>query len=297
MLKTREIDFLDSNCLEIRFDNVTLIVSLNFGPRILSVTYQQSENLLYVSDETPKDPSEFYFYGGHRLWRAPEDRALTYVPDNNRVHVEISDKQVSFTSPIEVKTQLQKTLIITYGGVDQLEVQHTIKNCADTPQKYASWSITMFKTGGVAIIPLPKSTSHQNQLLPTHQLNLWGYTNLGDERFIFDSEFIGIRQQDGEPLKVGLDYGRGWLAYINAGASFIKQYEYDANAIYPDLGSSLEVFTNAYFLELETLGCLAEVQPQQSASHTERWILKASPTPIPASREALQKLLPSLAEF
>ena len=40
---------------------------------------------------------------------------------------------------------------------------------------------------------------------------------------------------------------------------------------YPDLGCSFETFTNADFLELETLGPLATLEPGASLTHTERW--------------------------
>jgi hypothetical protein len=37
------------------------------------------------------------------------------------------------------------------------------------------------------------------------------------------------------------------------------------------LGCTFEIFTNADFLELETLGPLTTLAPDQSVSHTERW--------------------------
>jgi hypothetical protein len=37
------------------------------------------------------------------------------------------------------------------------------------------------------------------------------------------------------------------------------------------LGCTFETFTNADFLELETLGPLTTLAPGQSVSHTERW--------------------------
>ena len=40
---------------------------------------------------------------------------------------------------------------------------------------------------------------------------------------------------------------------------------------YPDFGCSFETFTNADFLELETLGPLATLAPGESLTHTERW--------------------------
>jgi hypothetical protein len=46
-----------------------------------------------------------------------------------------------------------------------------------------------------------------------------------------------------------------------------------AGATYPDFGSSVEVFTNAQMLELETLGPLTQLPPGESLSYVERWFL------------------------
>ena len=40
---------------------------------------------------------------------------------------------------------------------------------------------------------------------------------------------------------------------------------------YPDCGCSFETFTNADFLELETLGPLTRLHPGETVTHTERW--------------------------
>jgi hypothetical protein len=42
---------------------------------------------------------------------------------------------------------------------------------------------------------------------------------------------------------------------------------------YPDMGCSLETFTNAEFLEMETLGPLEEMPAGAAITHTERWSL------------------------
>ena len=39
------------------------------------------------------------------------------------------------------------------------------------------------------------------------------------------------------------------------------------------MGCSLETFTNADFLEMETLGPMPQVAPAASAEHVERWSL------------------------
>jgi len=43
--------------------------------------------------------------------------------------------------------------------------------------------------------------------------------------------------------------------------------------MYPDFGASFETFTNAEFLEQETLGPMTKLAPGASVEHTERWTL------------------------
>ena len=53
---------------------------------------------------------------------------------------------------------------------------------------------------------------------------------------------------------------------------FVKRsHAAGAPEAYPDFGCSFEMFTNADFLELETLSPLVELRPGQSVTHTENW--------------------------
>ena len=53
---------------------------------------------------------------------------------------------------------------------------------------------------------------------------------------------------------------------------FVKRYEATADPdAYPDYGCTFETFTNADFLELETLGPMTTLAPGESVSHTEHW--------------------------
>ena len=42
-------------------------------------------------------------------------------------------------------------------------------------------------------------------------------------------------------------------------------------ATYPDFGSTVEIYTNNLFLELETLGPLRRIEPGEVNRHAELW--------------------------
>ena len=65
---------------------------------------------------------------------------------------------------------------------------------------------------------------------------------------------------------------------------FIKQYQYFDENEYPDLGSSIEVYTEGGYLELETLGPLAILDRGDEVTHCEYWTA-AEVDPIPLNND------------
>jgi hypothetical protein len=71
------------------------LISLDYlttaGPRIVRLMIAgEDRNLLYETPqtvwETPNGP--FRLLGGHRLWKSPEIREFTYIPDSEGLQVE-----------------------------------------------------------------------------------------------------------------------------------------------------------------------------------------------------------------
>ena len=65
----------------------------------------------------------------------------------------------------------------------------------------------------------------------------------------------------------------GWLAYAWNGSLFVKRFPFRPEGVYPDRGSSAEVFVNGEMLELESLGPLVKLEPGQALEHLETWEL------------------------
>lgn len=276
MLEIKDVDYMGwPRCLHISNGHIELVVTTVIGPRIIHFSTTGNDNLFFVDETTAGQQGGdlFHLYGGHRLWRAPEDREQTYFPDNGMVMVENSENVVRLVAPIEPTTHLQKEIILRIEDPNAVVLTHRITNYAPYPQEISAWGITMMRAGGVALIPLPALTSHSDNLLPTQQFNLWGYTNLADARWSFKPECIYLWQEPiPSPQKMGLTHGRGWLAYCLPQGTFVKQYVAEEK-VYPDFGSVVEVFTDHNTLELETLSPLADLESADSVEHHERWIL------------------------
>jgi hypothetical protein len=67
--------------------------------------------------------------------------------------------------------------------------------------------------------------------------------------------------------------GPGWAAYANGDHLFIKRFYSNPDAMFPDFGCNLEMFTNAKMLEVESLSPLTTLDPGGTLTHEEEWSL------------------------
>ena len=285
--------------------HIELIITLDVGPRIIHCGLVGGENQFaqYPAQLGATGGTEWRIYGGHRLWHAPEQRGRTYSPDNAPVEYSLLDDGIELRQATD-QAGIRKALEIRLPeGSARARLTHRLTNEGQWTAPFAAWALSVMRAGGTAIIPLPARGSHEHNLLPKSSLVLWAYTNMSDPRWTWGREYILLRQtSDGVPQKIGANLeGQAWLAYINAGVMFVKTAHYQAHAPYPDMGSSLEVFTDHAMLELETLSPLYQVAPHASIEHVEDWALfdeVASPRQdAEVSTQVLPHVLPFLASL
>jgi len=286
-------------CYRLANQAVELIVTADVGPRILRFAPLGEPNVFFeVEDDWGKKGGEtFRFYGGHRLWVAPETWERTYYPDNAAVAVSFENGVLRLLPPVETTTGIQKALQLRMAAeTGRVTVEHELLNCSQEPMHLAPWSITMLAPDGMGILPLPKAGAHAENLLPVTALNLWAYTNLADPRWTLEQGFVFLRQaQDPTgPQKIGLGMGPGWMAYAHADWVFGKRFAIEPKGAYPDLGSAGEMFTNESMLELESLGPLVSLEPNESVTHVEHWALLFGLSNTLETEPLKRDLIPSL---
>ena len=107
-------------------------------------------------------------------------------------------------------------------------------------------------------------------------LVLWPYTDPGDARLHLTADTVAVDTvATGRRLKVGVAPGRGHASYSRNGTVLEKHVDIEAGAVYADRGAAIQVFLSDGFCELETLGPLREVAPDDVATHRERWIVRS----------------------
>ncbi len=263
--------YLDNGAIE-------LVVTGDVGPRVISCGFPGGQNLFYNAAEAlgRSGESQWENRGGHRLWVAPEDRGTTLALDNGPVGVVVTEEGVVATQPVEPETRLQKQIEIRLApGAAGATLIHRVKNLNPWAVRFAPWALSVMAPGGVALAVLPPRCRHEERLLPTGSLAIWGYTDLSDARWRFLPRFLMLRQDASAttPQKLGLFNSPTRAGYERGGELFWKWTETDAGQTYPDFGCSLEMFTNADILEVETLGPLASIEPGGEAVHVEHWSL------------------------
>ena len=266
------------NCYRLSNGTVEIVVTTDIGPRILRFALIGEDNILgeFPDSKVTTELGEWKPWGGHRLWAAPEAMPRTYAPDSSRIDYKIeSQETIRLMQPADPKTGLEKEVTVTMSPEgSHVRVLHRITNRNLWAIQLAPWAITIFR-GGTTILPQEPYRSHDTALLPARPLVLWHYTDLGDPRFRIGKKFILVNADAAmhEPQKIGIANKQEWAAYLKNKTLFIKRAEYKEGASYPDYGSSTETYTAEAFMEIETLGPVEHLEPNQFAEHLESWSL------------------------
>jgi hypothetical protein len=181
---------------------------------------------------------------------------------------------VRSTQPVD-SAGIEKEIEVRMNDSGGVELIHRLTNRSKWPLDYAAWALTMMAPGGRAIATFPPRGTHPENLDPASPLVTWRFTNLSDPRWTLLEKYLVLHGDPNvsDPEKLGLFNENTRGAYLLGSDLFVKRYQADATAKYPDMGVSFETFTNGAFLELETLGPMRSVKPGETLEHIENWSL------------------------
>jgi hypothetical protein len=291
-MQVEQVDFQGwENCVRISNGQIALIVTTAVGPRIVHLGFVDGENLFATMPDEQGGTGEpaFKLRGGHRFWLAPEDMELTYEPDNDPVQFALGKEGVHLKQAVGPISGCQKEVTIMMDPEkNHVCLAHCVTNCSGAVRRLAPWALSVMAPGGVAIIPLPRKIPHTENWLHNQLWTVWPYTDFADGRWTFGKDAILFRQDCTKgPGKLGMAHKEGWVAYQLQQDLFVKRFDFDEQAVYPDGGVNFETFSNEQFLELESLGGLVELESGKSVTHKETWELYAkTPAVVDASSVA-----------
>lgn len=290
------VDYYGRPALRLSSEHLHLDVLAEAGPRIVRLMLPGGDNLLAETpDKTWETPfGLFEIFGGHRLWHAPEASPRTYLPDSRGLELTPTAGGAVLCGDVEPATGMRKVIEVgLHADRAAVTLRHRIENHGLWAVELAPWAITQLAPGGVAVLPQPTSPVDDAGLLPNRQIVLWPYTRWSDPRLHLGDDVVVIEAQPLlPPVKVGYLNTRGWLGYFRAGTFFLKRLPAPAAGPYPDYGCNAEVYCNDEFVELESLGPLARLEPGQAVTHVETWeVYRAGGQPAPGDvREAIEAL-------
>src|SRR5215469_5680588 len=273
---------------------VELAAPSEIGPRNLRYGFVGGQNVFhnFAHAMGKSGEPEWQNRGGHRLWVAPEG-AVSKALDNGPVEVVSEDLRLVLRQAKEPESGMEKEieLVLASQGT-AVTVRHRITNRNPWPVRFAPWALSVMRPGGTAGAGFPPRFRHEERLLPTNPLTMWGYTDFSEPRWRITRRFILLRQDANAtaPQKMGLFAENAWAAYSVNGDLFLKRTQADARQDYPDYGCSVEIFTNQNMLELETLGPLETVAPGAAVEHTEHWSLSRAPELTTATDDQLAEI-------
>ncbi len=268
--------------LHLQNDACELLMTLDVGPRILKFGPRGGQSVFKIFDEQLGGTEEegWQSRGGHRLWIAPEAFPFTYYPDNFEVDYQIyPNGGVILTAPDEMPQGFTKQIEAQlHPTLARVRVVHRLINVVDEAQQVAAWMLSVMAPGGVEIIPQPPMKAHPGigpgDFTSDRSLVLWPFTDLGDPRLHFGKKFITLSQNElFGATKFGLNHAGGWAAYALNGTLFVKRFELDKRATYPDRNCNFETYTDEDILEIETLSPLTSLAPGGVLEAVEEWEL------------------------
>jgi hypothetical protein len=249
-------------------DSLRLDYLTTVGPRIIRLYSKQANiELLAPSPDFhwPTPHGEYYLYGGHRLWKAPEDSFYNCPEDNVTVIQETN--RVTLQNRVDA-SGLQKEISFALDE-NCVHLTHRLRWHGKEPIELAPWTITQVPLGGVAILP---QSSVREGSMPTRSLVVFPYATITDSRLEIHDDLILVHgSADSKFFKIGSYNPFGWAAYVLEKVLFIKHFPVGDFRMLPDMGSNVEVYVRDLYLELETLGKLIWLKPGESVTFEETW--------------------------
>ena len=248
----------------------------NAGPRIVRlIPAWVGENIFaeVPSASILTELGRYRYFGGHRLWFAPKIQSQVYFPDNLGVTVAEIKNGVQLVGGIEPETHTRKSMSIQISPTHRfIIIKHMIKNHGTEPIRLAPCAITMLRPNSVALLPQTVGTVDKEGFLPNRNVSLWSYSRWDDPRLELGHDLIQVKADDTKrAFRLGYFNSQGWLGYVLDDVLFVKRFGVRRDELYPDNGCNAEVYTTNHALELESLGALTDLKPQEELVHTETW--------------------------
>ncbi|MBR6961998.1 MAG: hypothetical protein IKH86_00735 [Prevotella sp.] len=257
-------------CLKV--GSLSMTIDAQKGGKILSLKHGDAEIISQL-----RWPESF----GSTFWTSPQ-KEWNWPPvpefDKQPYTVEQKGDTLVLTSGVSEKLQCSVGKAFAVDPADNaIVITYSIKNESDAARKVAPWEITRVANDGIIFFDAPT-----DGITPAGLMNFEG--KYGAAWYKAD--------EAPQNRKINAD-GHGWLAYCAKGLLLVKQFDdLEASQPAPD-EAEIQVYVNQRktYIELESQGAYATLQPGEQLSWTVRWYLLPVAESAEPSETLLQKAL------
>jgi hypothetical protein len=284
--------------IEISNSEIKIIVVPETG-RILFYGFVEGENIFYENKELEGivfSNGEYFKkeakilapdVGGNRVLPCSEEyfHLLTgsrHVPDPfiNASSYKVSSLKngVILESPVSklLGIQIKRTITISEKGTRVKIEQDLIKKVAAQNQKIEKipltiWSLSKIKTPNTSYLSMQENSIFKNGFL----IPEWpDAKNNASININITPSFLELKSSENLPQKVGSD-AKKWVAGFLEKQVFVETFNFDTEQkeSYPDNGTSVTIFGNNLFTELECLSPEKTLKIGESISYDLHWSL------------------------
>jgi hypothetical protein len=264
---------------------VKLIFVPQNGGRLMQVIFDGHPflfvNQRYAGKYFPPSSTEWFNYGGDKLWVLPEGTEdehhwagnsdlLDDAPYDFQVLSQSQRCEVSLTGPSDPQTGLQFVRMVSLGSDSPLITFHaTMKNTSGHPIDWSMQSVSQYDTADA------KDPAHHNR-------NFWAFTPTNSSSSYLNHVKFGPAENSAAQVRANglfavhymplaaelwVDSREGWLAVVDGdtGYAMVERFRYDDTKPYPGKASVI-FWTNGAQLHQHpdgttTFGAAEEVPP------------------------------------
>jgi hypothetical protein len=186
--------------------------------------------------------------------------------------------------------QYKRTLTV-YKASSRVKVDMVMLNKGTATLNHGIWDITQtdcsnngqtdFENIWVYFPLNPNSTLGHGKGYVQYEQNGGNDTSQWNKNIV--PGIMGVQYQS-VVAKIGADCKGGWVCFVDKldGYAYVKTFTYQENKTYPDSGASVQIYTyNSYNnTEVEVLGPLTSMAPNDSVTLVENWYAARSKGPV-----------------
>jgi hypothetical protein len=264
------------NTIEVSNMDIKILIVAEIG-RIISFGFLDGKNIFYENIELKgiQFKKDEYFkkddikqapdIGGNRVLPCSEEyfniiTGSRHIPDPfinaSSYKVSYLENGIVLESPVSklLGIQITRTITIEENGTNVHIKQNLFKKTLAKNEVLEKipltiWSLSKIKTPNVSYLPINKKSVFKNGFL----IQKWpDAKNNADINTSVNNGILELKSSESLPQKVGAD-SKNWVAGYLENSLFVEKFNFKTNSAYPDGGTSVTLFGNNLFSELECL--------------------------------------------